>query len=479
MQREEGEEHLVRADVCRLGEDNMIQRLNRYEFYLRLLVYMLPAVAFGLAATIKYFLSPIPVQYGWRYVALWAVTSAVWLVLAPQHHLYSVEHLVGEQTGLKGPFSATASLTAFLGLVLYMARDTSLSRLFIGANCLTLFAVTVITRIWFREFLRHVVKRNRPLRVLVVGADKYARRTARGLRSAPFVSSTVVGYVRLPKQQTAVRDARVYEVDEIGTIDPAELDDIIIAVSFDQYEAVSTIMEAIRHLYRPLRAVVDLGDKIVMQTTPLRIGPSQVLDLGGMPVETVQYQLIKRLFDIAFALFAILITSPTMAFIAVAIKITSPGPVFFRQDRVGHNGNRFQMLKFRTMVVNGASNTSHTSSSDPRVTSIGRILRKTSLDELPQFFNVLKGEMSVVGPRPELSFFVHKFGKEIPTYLSRHTIKGGITGWAQVNGLRGSHTSIATRVQYDLEYIRNWSLGFDLKIIFLTIVSGFSGRNAF
>jgi lipopolysaccharide/colanic/teichoic acid biosynthesis glycosyltransferase len=130
------------------------------------------------------------------------------------------------------------------------------------------------------------------------------------------------------------------------------------------------------------------------------------------------------------------------------------------------------------MVVNDSSSTSHTSSADPRVTSIGRILRKTSLDELPQFFNVLVGEMSVVGPRPELSFFARKFGQEIPTYMSRHTVKCGITGWAQVNGLRGSHTSIPVRVQYDLEYIRNWSLGLDLKIIFLTIISGFSSRNA-
>jgi putative colanic acid biosysnthesis UDP-glucose lipid carrier transferase len=456
----------------------MIQRLNRYEFYLRLLVYTLPAIAFGLAAAIRYFLPIGGVHYGWRYAILWIVTSAMWPVLASHRHLHSVEHLVQEQTGLKGSFAATASLTACLGLILYVARDTSLSRVFIGAGCLILFGLTVILKIAFREFLRRVVGRGRPIRVLMIGVDQYARRTARGLRRAPFASCTVVGYVRLPEQQIAVRGAHVYEVDEIGSIDPAELDDIIIAVPIRQYEAVWAIVDALRHLCRPVRAVVDLGGKVVMQTTPLRVGGSQVLDLGGMPVETVEYQFVKRLSDIAFATFALIVAGPLMALIAIAIKVTSPGPVFFRQDRVGYNGRRFQMLKFRSMVVNDSSSTSHTSSADPRVTSIGRILRKTSLDELPQFFNVLVGEMSVVGPRPELSFFVRKFRQEIPTYMSRHTVKCGITGWAQVNGLRGSHTSIPVRVQYDLEYIRNWSLGLDLKIIFLTIISGFSSRNA-
>jgi putative colanic acid biosynthesis UDP-glucose lipid carrier transferase len=457
----------------------MILRLNRYEFYLRMLVYMLPAVAFGLAAATRYSLPIVGVGYGWRYLILWMVATAMWSVLASHHYLYSVEHLVEEQTGLRRPFAASASLTAFLGLVLYLARDTSVSRVFLGVSCLTLLGLTVILRISFREFLRQIVGRNHPIRVLMIGTDQYARRTARGLRSTPFASCAVVGYVRLPEQQIAVRDAHVYEVNEIGSVDPAELDDIIIAVPFGQYEAVSSIMDALRHLCRPVRAVLDLGSKIVMETTPLRIGRSQVLHLGAMPVETVQYQFVKRLFDIVFALFALCVTGPLMALIAIAIKVTSPGPVFFRQDRVGYNGKRFRMLKFRSMIVNNSSHTSHTSSSDPRVTSIGQVLRKTSLDELPQFFNVLSGEMSVVGPRPELSFFVHKFQREIPTYMSRHTIKCGITGWAQVNGLRGSHTSIAARVQYDLEYIRNWSLGLDLKIIFLTIISGFSGRNAF
>ena len=169
-----------------------------------------------------------------------------------------------------------------------------------------------------------------------------------------------------------------------------------------------------------------------------------------------------------------------MLFIALASKLTSRGPVFFAQERIGLSGKRFQMLKFRTMVVQDGSSsaTQHTSRGDPRITPLGAFLRRTSLDELPQFFNVLAGDMSVVGPRPELTFFVQKFRNEIPSYMARHNLKCGITGWAQVNGLRGSDSSIPQRIQYDLYYLRKWSLWLDIKIIFLTVFRGLL-RNAY
>jgi exopolysaccharide biosynthesis polyprenyl glycosylphosphotransferase len=203
----------------------------------------------------------------------------------------------------------------------------------------------------------------------------------------------------------------------------------------------------------------------------------QLLDLARVRSESVQYIVGKRAFDIVFASAALVLLAPFMLMIAAAIKLTSQGPVFFRQDRIGLNGRTFKMLKFRSMVMNASSATQHTFSGDPRITWVGSLLRRSSFDELPQFFNVLKGDMSVVGPRPELTFFVHKFRSEIPAYMTRHNIKCGITGWAQVNGLRGSHTSIAKRVEYDVDYIRNWSFVLDLKIIAMTVVSGLS-KNA-
>lgn len=455
----------------------MILRLNRYQFFLRLTMFVLPAIAMLFAIMERYALPLRPISYDWHYLIFGLVLTAIWAIVAPQQNLCSVEHLMAEQTGLRRTLAASTAVATLMGLILYLIRETTLSRLFVGLTCVTLFLTSVVIRFAFREAMRRALTRGRPLRVLMIGTDHYARRIERRLRETPVASCSVLGYVHLPGQAITVHSAKVYEVDEIESIDPAEIDDVIVAVNLEQYSKVSAIMNRLQRLCRPVRAVMDFGKNVAVQITPLRFGRLQLMDLGTMPVETVQYQFVKRTFDIAFSLLVLFVVGPLMLLIAAAIKITSPGPVFFRQDRVGFNGERFQMLKFRSMCVN--NETAFTSASDPRITTIGRILRKTSLDELPQFLNVLAGDMSVVGPRPEQTFFVHKFRTEIPTYMSRHTIKCGITGWAQVNGLRGSGTSIPKRVQYDLEYIRNWSLGLDLRIIMLTILTGFAGKNAY
>jgi exopolysaccharide biosynthesis polyprenyl glycosylphosphotransferase len=205
-----------------------------------------------------------------------------------------------------------------------------------------------------------------------------------------------------------------------------------------------------------------------------------MLDVHIAPSETISYIVLKRCFDIAFSAVALAIMGIPMALIALAVKLTSPGPVFFSQERVGINGQVFRMLKFRTMKVAPASETDTrwTTEGDLRRTAIGSFLRKSSLDELPQFFNVFQGDMSVVGPRPERPHFVEKFNDEIDDYNARHHLKSGITGWAQVNGLRGD-TDIAKRVELDIYYIQNWSFIFDLRIILMTIFSGFFAQNAY
>jgi exopolysaccharide biosynthesis polyprenyl glycosylphosphotransferase len=199
-----------------------------------------------------------------------------------------------------------------------------------------------------------------------------------------------------------------------------------------------------------------------------------------LPVESFSYVVGKRAFDIFFSGLAIVLTGPLMLLIAVAIKLASPGPVFFRQQRVGLNGRTFFMYKFRTMRHTGPDESDRrwTKRDDPRRTRLGRWLRAVSLDELPQFFNVLNGEMSVVGPRPERPYFVEQFMQTVSLYNTRHDLKVGITGWAQVNGWRGD-TSIAKRVEHDLYYLNNWSFGFDLRIILLTILHLFSPKNAY
>ena len=211
-------------------------------------------------------------------------------------------------------------------------------------------------------------------------------------------------------------------------------------------------------------------------------------DILGLPVINIRYvplsntfnALIKRSMDIAGAIVAIIVSSPVMLVLCMLIKLTSPGPLIYKQERVGLHNQTFRMYKFRSMEIQKESEEKKawTVKNDPRVTGIGKFMRHTSLDELPQLFNILKGEMSLVGPRPERPFFVEKFREEIPRYMVKHQVRPGLTGWAQVNGYRGD-TSIRKRIECDLYYIENWSVGFDIKIMFLTIFKGFINKNAY
>ena len=213
-----------------------------------------------------------------------------------------------------------------------------------------------------------------------------------------------------------------------------------------------------------------------------------VEDLQGLPIINIRYvpltllhrALSKRIVDIIGSLVGIILFSPIMLIVAVLIKLSDKGPIIFAQERVGLHNKAFKMYKFRSMAVEPPQKEAKkwTTKNDPRVTAIGRFIRKTSLDELPQFFNIFMGDMSLVGPRPERPFYVEKFRDEIPHYMIKHQVRPGLTGWAQVNGYRGD-TSIEKRIDHDLYYIENWSMGFDFKILFLTVFKGFINKNAY
>ena len=205
-----------------------------------------------------------------------------------------------------------------------------------------------------------------------------------------------------------------------------------------------------------------------------------VINIRKVPLSNVVNRAIKRTIDIVGAFVALILFAIPMFVVALLIKCTSKGPVIFSQVRVGLHNKEFKMYKFRSMVVQEASKEANawTTKNDVRVTGIGKFIRKTSIDELPQLINVLKGDMSLVGPRPERPKFVEKFKEEIPRYMIKHQVRPGITGWAQVNGYRGD-TSIRKRIEHDVHYIENWTLGFDIKILFLTIFKGFINKNAY
>ena len=213
------------------------------------------------------------------------------------------------------------------------------------------------------------------------------------------------------------------------------------------------------------------SDYIPVHSSIDTIGESRVINIREIPLDHMVNAFVKRFFDILGSFILIILTSPIMVFAAIGVKLSSPGPVIFKQERIGLNKEHFYMYKFRSMRVNVDSAKAWSTDTDPRKTKFGSFIRKCSIDELPQFFNVLKGDMSLVGPRPEIPFYVNQFKEEIPLYLVRQQVRPGITGWAQVNGLRGD-TSIPERIRHDIWYIEHWSLWLDVKIVFKTVFGG-------
>jgi len=257
-------------------------------------------------------------------------------------------------------------------------------------------------------------------------------------------------------------------------------DEVVVAIPSQAYLQVSSVLDSLQNLGKPIRAILDLGPRLSLRDKVFQVGGLQVMNLAISPTESFAYAVLKRTFDLLAATLGVMILSPLLLFLAVLIKLSSPGPVFFRQERVGRDGKFFMLLKFRTMHCSSRaeSDTVWTVKNDPRCTKIGAILRRYCLDELPQLFNVIRGEMSLVGPRPERPYFVKEFRTNIQKYNLRHCCQVGMTGWAQVHGLRGD-TSIPDRLQYDLHYIHNWSFGLDLHILARTMLAALKNENGY
>jgi len=415
------------------------------------------------------------------YWGILLLTTIVWAIAAEESGLWNVEQLYTPGGKSRRLLEALAFTYAVVMAAGFLYRQASYSRVVIGISAVALFVLATIARIVFRVVLEFLRENGRnEVKILVVGTDRFARRVGTSLLHGEVLPCRVVGFVRLPGQEVAV-EGPVYELDQIPTFTNGNsINDIIIALPAARLSEVQKIAPVLEKLCVPTRVVIDLGEGVVLRDRLIDLGGIHMLDLRPTLAETGPYLFQKRIFDMAFSILVLLLTLPLTLLIAGAIKLTSRGPIFFAQDRVGLNGRVFRMLKFRTMRVGSREegDTRWTCDNDPRRTLVGTFLRKTNLDEVPQFLNVIKGDMSIVGPRPERPFFVERFLEEFDRYNSRHMFKAGITGWAQVNGWRGD-TSIAKRVEYDLYYLRNWSLTFDLQIITMTVVRIFTSKNAY
>jgi Undecaprenyl-phosphate glucose phosphotransferase len=468
----------------------MILRLKLYRLYLKIVIYLLPFCAFKVGWFVWSFSCNVlnrPVLFSEEvftsrsHFSPILFSALIWGFLAEHYKVTSFEELFRERTGIRAAWSACLATAFVLFATLYLSRNEVFPRGLVFCVAVVLLPLTILVHATFRILCRKGSDGLKPTRLLVVGADQFALEAAHRLRRISFSPCEIVGYVRLPGQEDFVHTERTYEFSQLNLLNSSHgIDEAVIAIHPAQFSQIPTIMKALGHLCLPAHAVLDLGEGVVVRERLFQLGNIQMLDLTATPTDYLDYALVKRAFDVCFSMLILLLTAPLFAVIALLIKLTSSGPVIFSQERIGLNGRPFKMHKFRTMRVSSTteSDTRWTTPGDPRTTPIGAILRKTSLDELPQFLNVLRGNMSVVGPRPERPHFVQVFLQEISRYNNRHSLKVGITGWAQVNGWRGD-TSIEKRIEYDLYYLQNWSFALDLRIIFMTVLSGLINKSAY
>lgn len=463
----------------------MILRLKLYRLWLRIGIYLLPIPAFytgwWLWKTVIGSLGRLASYSPHGHVGHIVFGALVWGFVAEHYKVASFDELFRERTGARAATSACIATSFALLAILYFSRNDQFPRGLLVCDVLAIFCLTILLHAVFRHVFRSGASFANPRRILFIGTDEFAQQALQRLRRLSFAPCMVAGYVRLAEQPVSVDGSRVYELEELTSLNRSSgIDEIVIAVHPAQFSQIPRLLQQLEHLCLPMRAIVDLGEGVVVRDRLFQLGNVQMLDLTRTPTESLDYALLKRAFDVGFSTAVLALTAPLFIAISLLIRLTSPGPIFFVQERVGLNGKPFRMYKFRTMNMSSPSDSDvqWTVSEDPRRTWFGAFLRRTSLDELPQFINVLKGEMSVVGPRPERPFFVHKFLDEFARYNHRHSLKVGITGWAQVNGWRGD-TSIEKRVEYDLYYLQNWSMGFDFRIIIMTLFSGLINRHAY
>lgn len=342
----------------------------------------------------------------------------------------------------------------------------------------------ILERLVIRWILSHLRSRGYNIKhILLVGYSRAAEEYISRIKANPQWGYVVRGILddKVPRGTTYKGVKVIGCIDNLGMILPvSRLDEIAVTLSLSDYDRLEELVGMCEKS--------GVHTKFIPDYNSLIPNKPYTEDLNGLPVINIRYipltntfnAVIKRLFDIVFSTFGLVLLSPFLLIVAIIIKATSKGPVIFKQERVGLHNKTFNMYKFRTMYVQDTAEEikAWTTKDDPRVTKAGRFFRRTSIDELPQLFNILKGDMSIVGPRPERPQFVDKFKEEIPRYMVKHQVRPGLTGWAQINGFRGD-TSIRKRIDYDIYYIENWTFGFDIRIIFLTLFRGFINENAY
>jgi len=469
------------AAAGRLGASD-IGLYSRYVAYINAAVRIGDVFIVAASACLAWALrfGTAPVDTGYRVVI--SVGILLTLLMFPAFKLYGSwrgEKLTTEIAQVWLAWTAVLLVTLAFGWVFKATADYS--RLWFGLWAGAAAALLAVHRAGGRLTLRMVRARGIDTRrVLLVGATQAGAKIVEATRAHPWMGLDVIGYIATPYDQVQMADLPRLGDLSVLLAEPERIacDQLWIALPMSAEQDIRRINRNLNNSAITVRFVPDLfGYELLNQQTN-QIAGLPVITLRGSRV-TGYARLAKNIEDRTLAVLALVLTSPLMLLLAAGVKLTSKGPVFYKQRRVGIDGREFGMLKFRSMPVNiEGDGVRWGDAAGKKTTPIGRIMRRTSLDELPQFINVLKGEMSIVGPRPERPMFVQRFRKEIPDYMQKHLVKAGITGLAQIRGLRGD-TDLAKRIECDMAYIRNWSLWLDLRIIAKTALVMFSGKNAY
>ncbi len=438
------------------------------------------AIVVGLIAYLAY-LRTLPLPENYVFFMLAAALAIV--ALFPLFRLYEAQRGASVADELQRLLFAWASVGALAGITIFATKSgNAYSRVWFTGWLIGSFASSAVTRIVVRVTLRALRRRGYNLRhIVVVGAGDLGREIAERLSAAAWTGLNVVGfYDDDPAKAGEVIDGRPV-LGPTGRIaadlTPNGIDQVWIALPLRAEARIRDILTALRDAPVEVRFVPDIYSFHLLNHSLTEVAGLPVISLTETPIAGFN-RLIKAVEDLAFGLVALLLAAPALVAIALAVKMTSRGPVLYRQQRMTWNGLCFDMLKFRTMHVDAeADGPRWSGQASGHLTPLGAFLRRFSLDELPQLLNVIKGDMSLVGPRPERPEFVEQFRHEIPGYMQKHLVKAGMTGWAQVNDLRGN-TDVARRIQYDLYYIDHWSLWFDLRILAMTLWHILQSRNA-
>jgi Undecaprenyl-phosphate glucose phosphotransferase len=413
-----------------------------------------------------------------RYMPLVMLLAVISYRLAGQYHIHRLRRFREEMVSV---VKGTALMTLFVIGSIFSVHSAYESRI----TVLVFSALTAVSALAVRRLswmgIRWLRTRgfNQSLAILV-GTGRVARNTARACRRASWMGIKVLGYVEdQPSRWTEDLHILGTTAELPKFIEKYRVEHVFICLPLSRYHEARRVFDVLSQTLVEVRLVADVPELAGLSLTTSNLDGLPVVGLRESPHFGLNV-VIKRVMDIALSLIGLIVLTPLLAAIALLVKLSSRGPVFYRQERCGLNGQSFQMLKFRSMRSDAENQTGAVwaSKDDPRRTRLGTFLRMTSLDELPQLINVLKGDMSLVGPRPERPVFIKQFRKTIPNYMVRHSVKSGITGWAQVNGWRGN-TSLRKRVQFDLYYITHWTPWLDLRILVLTVFKGLLNRNAY